>query len=49
MLKPFWMLEGNINQVKEIDSKEIKEIWYEDESGNKAIVIQQKNKAKPKA
>ena len=42
MLKPFWMLEGKINKIKRLDTNEYIEIWYEDENGDRAIVITKK-------
>lgn len=39
-LVPFYMLEGNIEQVKELSVGETQiEKWYEDEDGNRAVII----------
>ena len=42
MLKPFWMLEGEIREIKRIDLKDKIELWYEDEKGSRAIIIEQR-------
>ncbi len=42
MLVPFYMLEGVISVIKEIKVLEGVEKWYEDEQGNRAIIVMEK-------
>jgi len=43
MNKPFYMLTGIIEKIKEIDLEDNKiERWYEDENGNRAILVMRK-------
>ena len=41
-LSPFWMLEGNIELVKEIDLGEKIEKHYKDEHGRVAVIVVEK-------
>lgn len=39
MLKPFYMLEGEIQQIKRVDyGNLLTEITYEDENGDRAVI-----------
>jgi len=42
-LVPFEMLEGNIEQIKEIAIGDAQiERWYEDDNGNRSILVMEK-------
>ena len=38
---PFYMLSGKIDKIKEIKTKKIIESWYQDQNGNRSIIIKE--------
>ena len=38
-LVPHYMLQGKIDKIKTIKEKDFTETWYQDENGNRSIII----------